>query len=152
MAKLLPQQILSIISKEPVEPSRYPNSQVLLNLHHITDSKRLCRVEASLFTMREYEIRTGFVTLPDSHDYHQLHILHWYLFQDTYEWAGAVRSYPMAKSGDRFSDPEVLEQNAAKFFAEISQDHYLQNGEGKEYVAKKISRLPWSNLYAPPLS
>lgn len=90
--------------------------------------------------MREYEIHSSFITLPNSYDYDHLRLLHWYLFQDTYTWAGAVRSYPMAKNQDRFSDPEVLEQNAIKVFGEIHQDNYLQDCKDKEYVAKKISR------------
>ena len=139
MAKISPQQISSILSQPATDPECYSGTSVFINLPAITDSKELRTVEASYSAIRELELMGGSVSFPLTFDFDHLRIIHWYLFQDVYAWAGAIRSYPMRKSGDEFADPKDFGKWSGLYFGEIAEDNYLQGCSEPDYVAKRIA-------------
>ena len=82
-----------------------PGTGVLANKLGIDDPDRLRHVEYRLTAVAERQILAGHVLVDRTYDANHLRALHTALFDDIYEWAGVVRTYPMSKDGIPFADP-----------------------------------------------
>lgn len=78
------------------DPYVYPHTDILKNLANIQNEKELSCMEAEYTSLRLAELVTkesashfDFVTLCD---------MHYYIFQDIYEWAGKIRVINIEKS------------------------------------------------------
>lgn len=74
---------------------------VLHNLAKIEDKKILLAYESLKVSKRVEELFENPIKIKDSNT---LLIIHHYLFQDVYEWAGKVRTVNISKSGKPFFD------------------------------------------------
>jgi len=76
---------------------------VLHNLANIEDEKILLAYESLKVSKRVEELFENPIKIKDSNS---LLIIHHYLFQDVYEWAGKVRTVNISKNGKPFFDGE----------------------------------------------
>ena len=79
------------------DPYVYPGTTVLINCLGIRDPDELERVERRLVVQRaEESVPTGDFDLP------HLRAIHRHLFQDVYDWAGALRTLEIRKDDQQF--------------------------------------------------
>lgn len=81
---------------------------VMRNLYGIRDFDQLAAVEYELADMRARQLLEGAVRIPMEPDVSYLQAVHRHLFQDTYPWAGELRTVNMGKAGSEFADKNLL--------------------------------------------
>jgi cell filamentation protein len=79
------------------DPQSMPGTFCPLNKFGVTDYNELHLLEAPLAHKRQVELDKR--PLKGSFDSGHLRKIHWYLFRDTYPWAGEFRVSDMAKVG-----------------------------------------------------
>lgn len=62
--------------------------------------------------------------------------IHFYLFQDVYEWAGELRTVDISKGATRFATWSRIEPEAQKLFRELEQEGFLKGLSDSEFVAR----------------
>lgn len=78
------------------DPYVYPHTNILKNLANIQDEKELSCMEAEYTSVRLAELVTK--EFASRFDFAALCDVHYYIFQDVYEWAGKVRVINIEKS------------------------------------------------------
>lgn len=107
----------------------YKDSDVLINKLNIKVEKELYIQERALVSLRTYELNEN--PLKGSFDFAYLKLIHKYLFQDVYSWAGEPRNCNIAKT-DLFCIFEHINSYSNEIFTRLKNDNYLlkySNGE-----------------------
>jgi cell filamentation protein len=113
------------------DPYTYKNSTVLINKLDLREQAELDAFEAEISSARAEE------PLPEGNlDFTHYKAIHYQLFQDVYEWAGEARTVRIFKGGNPFCFPENIESQAARLFAKLEVDSFLQNLGGSEFADK----------------
>jgi cell filamentation protein len=98
----------------------YPGTTVLKNKLNLTDADELSAFEAEVSDARADE------ALPAGNlNFAHFKSIHRHLFQDVYDWAGAVRTVRIAKGGNMFCFPENIESEGNRLFAQLAADRFL---------------------------
>lgn len=117
------------------DPLCYPGTTVLRNKLNIEDQPQLDEFELALFLTRADE------EMPVSNlDYEHYKAVHHHLFQDVYEWAGAVRTIRIGKGGNWFCYPEYIDQEMRRIFEELAGADCLR-GLGIEDFAVRAAHV-----------
>lgn len=113
--------------------STWPGSEVLRNKPGLHDANalELCEYEHSQIRAREWRE----LPLPKRFDQKHLQALHAHLFQDTYDWAGKLRTVDIAKGGALFATPAFIQSEGEKLSAELVRANNLQGLSKPEFVA-----------------
>jgi cell filamentation protein len=97
-----------------IDPYIDPKSGILRNKFGSTEQASLNRAETSAAMGRSMLLKLN--PLKGDFDSARLKAIHFYLFQDVYDWAGQFRTVPLAKAGlveggriTRFTSPELIE-------------------------------------------
>lgn len=85
----------------------YPDSFILENKLNIREQEKLEEAERNITALRILEIKEK--PLKGIMNFKYLQKLHKYIFEDTYNWSGKVRSVNMTK-GNMFCDCKFIEQ------------------------------------------
>lgn len=93
----------------------YPGTDVLKNKLNIQNADRLLEAERKLTMLRLLELLEQPVT--GAFDYEHLKVIHGYIFQDIYDWAGQERVVDIAK-GNMFCSVRFITEQADILFAE----------------------------------
>ena len=80
----------------------YSNTNVFINKLGIKDEEQLYKIETELSFNRLVQLNENPVN--GSFDKSHLCYIHWYLFQDLYDWAGRFRKVNIAKNHSNFTD------------------------------------------------
>lgn len=125
-----------MISKYDASEDPYinPETGVFYNLHGLTNERTLEVVEADYAAMRAYQLRAR--PLPGNFDLAHLQAIHRYLFQDTYAWAGEIRTLDITKGADRFANFKHIESSMAAIAAKLAQDDHLLGSEPNTFAEK----------------
>lgn len=105
----------------------YPNSNVLKNKLNITNKKYLFEAEVQLTSIRLQELQMN--PLKGNYDFDHFKRIHYYIFQDLYNWAGKERTVEIGK-GNLFCTTSCLQSYANtvfnKYFPQCynSKDNY----------------------------
>lgn len=103
----------------------YPNSDVLINKLNITNQKELFNAEVQLTSIRLQELQKN--PLKGKYDFAHLKAIHYYIFQDLYEWAGKERTVEIGK-GNLFCTTLCIQSYANSVFEKYySQCYDLKN-------------------------
>ena len=81
----------------------------------------LDKAEQYVFMIRSLEVENGTYVV-DSFTMNSLLQLHRHLFQDIYNFAGAIRNVQLSKGTTRFCQFQFIETNSAKIFREIEAE------------------------------
>ena len=107
------------------DPYLIPGTEVLKNKLGISDAFALQVAEEDAAFRAAIEIQLS----APPFTFRQLCDLHHKLFSEVYEWAGQTRSIPMSKGSSRFAQPEFIQRECEKVyanlnsvFAEVSRD------------------------------
>ena len=113
----------------------YPNSDVLKNKIGIQDMEKLQRLERRLTMLRILELVDK--PIQGKFDLQHLCLIHRYIFQDVYDWAGEIRKVDIAK-GRMFCNVKFIESQAAEIFKKLKSEDYLQ-GLNEENTASRLA-------------
>lgn len=115
-----------------MDPYIYPGTQILKNKLNIHDEQELINIEAQLLI-------AGIIDIPsiideiDFKQYQSLQTIHFFLFQDLYEWAGEFRSINIYKSELVLGGVSVMYSDYQTINAEL------------EAIFKWINNVVWNH-------
>ena len=110
---------------------------VLYNLAEITENKILIVFESLKVSKRVEELFEKPIKIKDSES---LLKIHFYLFQDVYEWAGQVRTVNISKDGKQFFDGERFD-NAFRYVDTLITDYRKLKRTSKTVIAEKLAEI-----------
>lgn len=117
---------------------RYINENgVLHNLANIEDEKILLAYESLKVSKRVEDLIEVPIKINDSNS---LLIIHHYLFQDIYEWAGKVRTVNISKDGKQFYEGERF-HIAFQFVDNLILEFNKIKETNKKELAKKLAEI-----------
>ncbi len=74
-------------------------------------------------------------------DFEHFKAVHGHLFQDVYDWAGAIRTVRISKDGSMFCYPENIESEAKKLFTQLEQDNFLKGLSSQQFASESAHFL-----------
>ena len=110
---------------------------VLYNLAEIKDQKILTIFESLKVSKRIEELFEKPIKIKNSES---LLKIHYYLFQDVYNWAGKVRNVNISKNGKPFFDGERFD-SAFRYVNTLITDYRKINKTDKKQIAEKLAEI-----------
>ncbi len=103
------------------DPYLYPGTSVLQNRLGTTDPDYLNKQERALVAlrMRRNVLRGAF-------DLKHLRAIHRHLFQDVYDWAGALRTVEISKGRQQFQFRKFIETGMADVHGRLERSRFLK--------------------------
>ncbi len=112
------------------DPYLYPGTSVLRNRFDIQDAAYLEYVEREAVIQRAAEgVPTG------NFDLAHLCAIHRHLFQDIYDWAGAVRTLEIAKGGSQFQFRRFIETGMIDIHRRLEKADFLKGLSANDFAA-----------------
>jgi cell filamentation protein len=124
----------------------YEGTDVLRNLPGIRDGAELAAVEAELTARRIALLASN--PIGGSYDLVHLQAFHRHLFDGLYEWAGQLRTVPIAKT-DMFCLPQHIESYSDQVFAALARERQLKGLARKAFVERAAHFLGEVNAIHP---
>lgn len=111
----------------------YQNSDVLINKMGIRDMEQLRQMEKRLTMLRILELVDS--PIQGKFGLKHLQLIHKYIFQDVYEWAGKIRKVNIAK-GNMFCSVKFIESQAEEIFGKLREENYLSGLSEEEFPVR----------------
>jgi len=92
-------------SLDPIADNCYTDTTILINKLDIKDEALLNEVEATLVSAKTAIWENE--PLSNTFDFVHYKVIHRFLFEDLYEWAGQIRTVDISKKGTRFCPPNT---------------------------------------------
>ena len=105
-------------SRDDWEATFIPGTSVLANKLGLVDADKLAAAEYGIAAARETRIADGRIAIERTYDAGHLRAIHAALFSPIYDWAGVERTYPMAKGGLWFAEPDQIGR-----YLDYARDH-----------------------------
>lgn len=115
----------------------YKDTNVLINKLNIRNNDELYEAERAYTSARQAQLNK--MPIEGNYDLAHLMVIHKYLFQDIYHWAGKIRTVAIAK-GNLFCLPQYIESYANDIFTKLRKDNYYK-GYNKEQFVDAITNL-----------
>jgi cell filamentation protein len=122
---------------DPDQTYTDPITGILKNLQGIKDPDVLLFVESSAVTKRLQQLYYNPIEIKDSNS---LLVIHHYLFQDVYAWAGKVRTVNIYKDGKPFFNGERFSMGF-QYIDTLINDYRNIEKLNKEALASKLSEI-----------
>ncbi|MNW32248.1 Adenosine monophosphate-protein transferase VbhT [compost metagenome] len=106
----------------------------MINKRGYQTIEELSKFERAETAYRAFELELK--PLKGRFDYEHLKIIHKYLFQNVYEWAGTPRTTTITKGGFVFCPHQDLERHAHYAFSQLQRDNFLKSKDLNEFVEK----------------
>ena len=130
------------------DPYLYPNTEVLKNKFSVIDNEKLNTIEAEYTSTRLKEIIEN--PIKGNFDFDHLCRMHYYIFQDLYDWAGQPRIINIEKSEpvlggisieySEFKDIEIMASSVLSKMKEVDWKIFSLN-EKAEALSKYMAEL-----------
>jgi cell filamentation protein len=114
-----------------------PKTGILRNITNITDKEILLFAESGAVTKRIKELHENPIKIKGIES---LFIIHKYLFQDIYAWAGNKRKVEISKDGKQFF-PTTHFENAFHFIDNLIIDYKKIPKNNKLQLAEKLAEI-----------
>ena len=124
----------------------YKDSDVLINKLNIQDDKAFYKVERLYSGLRQSELLNK--PIDGNLDFEHLKMIHFYLFQDLFFWAGKLRTVAIAK-GNLFCLPQYIESYGRDIFANLKRDNYFQGLSKEDFITNITNLLADINALHP---
>ena len=111
----------------------YPGSDVLKNKLDIQNQEKLWEVERKLTAIRINDLIRK--PIHGSFDLAHLCMIHFYIFQDLYTWAGELRKVEISK-GNMFCRVMYLPSQAEAVFGAIRRENWLKGLDHESFVKR----------------
>lgn len=114
----------------------YEGTSCLINKLNIRDEKKLDLVEsqitvAKISILQQTPINRNF-------DFEHYKVIHKFIFEDLYDWAGTTRTVDISKKGTSFVKAEDIEKIATACFERLKSQNYFKN-LGTDNFIKKLT-------------
>lgn len=119
---------------------------VLHNIAKIDDEIILIAFESFKVSKRIEELLEKPIEIKDSNS---LLVIHNYLFQDVYEWAGKVRTVNISKDGKPFFEGEKFDMGF-KYIDNLISEYKVLNKTNRKEIANKLAEILDSVNYLHP--
>lgn len=123
----------------------YPGSPVLRNKLDIRDEPTLSEAEQQLSAIAADNVEFS----PPPYSLAYLRNIHRVLFSDLFEWAGELRTVGMSKQATRFCQPEYMESEANKIFANIAAANWFDGMNRAQLIVAVADAYPDINVVHP---
>ena len=110
---------------------------ILRNLGGFSNSQDLDFFESAAVTKRLKELDDNPIFIKDSHS---LFIIHKYIFQDVYEWAGERRTVEISKEGNQFFPISHFDK-ALEYINELIAGYKICVGKDKRELSNKLAAI-----------
>lgn len=125
----------------------YPGTTVLINKLGITDEKILQETEGFITGTIAAEL----ISQPLKHDFDfsDYKKIHYVLFSELYDWAGATRTIALSKSATTFTTPEKIDDLGERIFSRLKRMNYFAGLSKEEYVTEIADLYNSINMLHP---
>ena len=134
-------------SIEAIGDSCYPNSTCLINKFNIKDDKKLSEIEAEITFAKAAVLESKEVKPPFDFDFYKS--IHWFLFEDLYDWAGVLRKIDISKKGTSFCSVNELENLCKACFNRLEQANYFKGLSKEKFVEEIVDLYQTTNFLHP---
>ncbi|WP_093387716.1 putative adenosine monophosphate-protein transferase Fic [Rugamonas rubra] len=124
----------------------YPDSEVLKNILNITDQSTLNDAEVAF---SQHRLATFEYPALSKFSLNTWKNIHFYLFQDVYDWAGELRTVKIRKGSSVFAMPEQLDQYGGSLFSRLEKESFLCGLEQSEFVKRLAFHFGELNVLHP---
>lgn len=124
----------------------YPGSDVLKNKLGIRDQEKLREVEKKLTAIRISDLIRK--PIKGSFDLAHLCMIHFYIFQDLYTWAGELRKVDISK-GNMFCRVMYLPSQAEAVFGAIRRENWLKGLDRESFIRRMAYHFSELNALHP---
>lgn len=118
----------------------YDDVDVLINKFNIKNEEKLSVIERKLSSLRTSIFNTIYRKKVKVFDFNFLKVIHEYLFQDIYDFAGKIRIINIAKGSTMFCKPEFIESQGIEIFDKLKNEKYFV-GTNKSLFIKKMAEF-----------
>lgn len=114
-----------------IDPYKYPDEDILINRFDCHDYHELQKLEAystagNLLYLQLNPIKGNF-------DFDHLKAIHYFIFQDIYEWAGKIRTVDIGK-GNLFCRVQLINSYAEDVFADFYSSCFSARSDKNEFL------------------
>ncbi|VAW75553.1 hypothetical protein MNBD_GAMMA13-980 [hydrothermal vent metagenome] len=132
--------MVDVVYPDSVEPSFYPNTTTFVNRLGITDRNALREKEAAFTAIRSIEPLQQVDLIQQTFDFAHLKAIHYYMFQDLYDWAGMPRSYNMKKEDNVFTPASELPKHEIEAFSQSIKFSHQNKRPSISKAANSLAR------------
>lgn len=125
----------------------YPNSNVLINKLDITDEQLLKEAETLYTAQRLLELHAKPILL--NFDLENLIIIHRYIYQDIYNFAGIIRDESISKGYTLFASVPYIIPNSRQLFNRLKTENYLMGTTVNEFSEGAAYYMAELNIIHP---
>lgn len=125
----------------------YPNSNTIINKLDIQNAQLLKEAEALYTAQRLLELQA--TTIIDNFDLESLIMIHKYIYQDLYDFAGSIRVENISKGETLFAAVPYIIPNAEKLFTQLKSENYISGTTINEFSEKAAYYMAELNIIHP---
>lgn len=125
----------------------YEGTNCLINKLNIQNEEQLTKIEASITMAKTAELERNPISV--SFDFEHYKLIHKYLFEDLYEWAGCVRTVDISKKGTNFTSSQNIETVAIACFDRLKSYNYFRNVDFEDFVENIVDFYCSTNMLHP---
>lgn len=134
-------------SLEATDKDCYPNTTVLINKLGITDEAVLKDNESFITSTIAAELIGE--PLKQGFDFGDYKAIHYGLFSELYEWAGAVRTINLSKTATIFTAPDKIEELDGRIFGRLKKMNYFVDLSRGEFISEIADLYNTINMLHP---
>ena len=125
----------------------YEGTNCLINKLNIQSEEQLAKIEASITMAKTAELERNPISV--SFDFEHYKLIHKYLFEDLYEWAGCIRTVDISKKGTNFTSSQNIETVAIACFDRLKSYNYFRNVDFEDFVENIVDFYCSTNMLHP---
>jgi len=125
----------------------YPDSTVLINKLNIRDEELLKEAETLYTAQRLLELQAKPILF--NFDLENLKIIHHYIFQDIYEFAGIIREENISKGNTLFASILYVIPNLTHLFEQLKEENFLLDTNIDDFSERVAYYMAELNIIHP---
>lgn len=125
----------------------YEGTTCLINKWGITDENKLKEFEGAVTFAKASKLELN--PISDTFDVEHYKLIHKYLFEDIYDWAGEYRTVNISKKGTKFASADQISDLMNACFMRLKDNDYFQNKSFDEFVDNIVDFYSVTNMIHP---
>lgn len=125
----------------------YEGTTCLINKLGITDETKLKEFEGAVTFAKASELELNPISYTFDVEHYKL--IHKYLFEDIYDWAGEYRTVNISKKGTKFASADQISDLMNACFMRLKDNDYFQNESFDEFVDNIVDFYCVTNMIHP---
>lgn len=121
-------------SIETLTDNCYKGTSCLINKFDIRDEKQLEIAEAHITIAKISILQQS--PIEGNFDFEHYKLIHKFIFEDLYDWAGIPRTVDISKKGTLFVKADDIEKTAIACFEHLKKENYFKNLDIDDFIEK----------------